>query len=507
MDITQRLRDKIDQRVFDLFNKGHNDNDIDNINIRTDIANKLYPYQTLHTFNMITSLKNNNCVIDGSYTGTGKTYTTIATCAQLDLIPVIICPKNVISCWTDVINLFKIKSLFVVNYENIRSLNYLAINNDNDIVPCPYISKQNDTFVWNFSSLSQYDQKRIVFIFDEAQKCKNHNSLNGKLLISVKKYKSVLVSATVCDKLSDFGIFGMMLGFYNNHRQGKNWIMSVIREDKNQFGIKINTLHKYLFPSKGSKMSVEDLGDSFPMNQISVECYNLDASSQEKINTHYEQMNNLKNDDIGNGANQLIKINSVRQKIENLKSSLIIDMMMDYHEHNKSICIFVNFKSTLRIITNYLTKKELMFAEIHGDQNTEERKKNINLFQNNMVRIIVCTIGSGGVAISLNDTTGMFPRVSLICPNYSGIDLVQTLGRISRTDTKSPCLQKIIFCANTCEANVAKILKQKKNMLDKITDDELNFETSGHLSQHKNLNNQPMNQPNKQLKSIKNPSF
>ncbi len=482
MNITQRLRDKVDQRVYELFEKGHNDNDIDNINIRTNIVNKLYPYQTLHTFNIITALKNNNCVVDGSYTGTGKTYTTIAACAQLNLIPIVICLKNVINLWNDVIDSFCINSLFVVNYENIRSLNF--IDSKKIIVPCPYIKKHNDIFVWDFSSLSPSDQKRIVIIFDEAHKCKNYNSLNGKLLTSSKKIKTMLLSATICDKLSDFGVFGMMLGFYNNHRQGKNWISAVIREDKNQFGIKSNSLHKYLFPGKGSKMSIEDLGDSFPMNQISVECYNLDASCQEKINTHYQQIENYHNDNLNNGANQLVKINSMRQKIENLKSSLVIEMMMDYHEHNKSICIFVNFKSTLQIVTNYLDKKQIMFAEIHGDQSTDERQKNIARFQNNEVRIIVCTIGSGGIAISLNDTTGLFPRVSLICPNYSGIDLVQTLGRISRTNTKSPCLQKIIFCANTCEASVASILKQKKDMLDKITNDELNFER--HTSRQNN---------------------
>lgn len=490
MDITQRLRDKVNQRVFELFENGHTNDDIDNINIRKPIIDKLFSYQTLHTFNMINALNNNNCVVDGSCTGTGKTFTTSAICAQLNLIPIVICLKNVIDFWANVLNSFNVNPLFVVNYENIRSLNY--IDRDRSIVQCPYIKKHNDSFIWDFSSLSHSDQKRVVIIFDEAHKCKNHNSLNGKLLISSKNIKTIMLSATICDKLSDFGIFGMMLGFYNNHRQGKNWISSVLREDKNQFGSRTNSLHKYLFPRMGSKMSIEDLGNSFPMNQISVECYNLDSPSQEKINAHYCQIENYHND---NGANQLVKINSMRQKIENIKSSIVIDMMMDYYEHNKSVCIFVNFKSTLQLITNFLSKKEIMFSEIHGDQTSDERQNNIDRFQNNNVRIIVCTIGSGGVSISLNDTTGLFPRVSLICPNYSGIDLVQTLGRISRTDTKSPCLQKIIFCANTCEANIASILKQKKDMLDKITNDDLNFE------QHKP--NKKTIKPIKQLKPIK----
>jgi SNF2 family DNA or RNA helicase len=486
MNITQHLKNKIDQRIFDLFDKAHTNDDIDNINIRDEIVKKLHPYQILHTFNLITALKNNNCIVDGSSTGTGKTYTAIATCAQLNLLPIIICPKNVISSWINIVNLFNVKSLLIVNYEAIRSLN--CLNQNNEIIPCTYITKQKDFYIWNFNSLSLTDQKRVVFIFDEAQKCKNHNSLNAKLLISTKKYKTMLLSATICDKLSDFGIFGMMLRFYNNHEQGKKWIQSVIREDKNQYGVKKNSLHRYLFPSKGSKMSLDDLGDAFPMNQISVECYDLSAANQEKINDYYRQIDNKLNNGTIPG-NQLIKLNSLRQKIENLKSSLIIDMMVDYYEHNKSVCIFVNYKSSLRIIIDYLKKKGIMYAEIHGDQSIDVRKHNIDSFQTNQVRIIVCTIGSGGMAISLNDTIGLYPRVSLISPNYSGIDLVQTLGRISRTDTKSPCLQKIIFCANTCEANVAAILKQKKDMLDKITDEELNFENT--MSKQKQSNERP----------------
>ena len=75
----------------EIFEKGHIHNEIHNImnsmNIHRYIQDKLLPYQTLHTINMISAVRDNMVSIDGSYTGTGKTYTTLAVCAQLNLIP------------------------------------------------------------------------------------------------------------------------------------------------------------------------------------------------------------------------------------------------------------------------------------------------------------------------------------------------------------------------------------------------------------------------------------
>jgi superfamily II DNA or RNA helicase len=463
MSINQHLKEKINKRVLELFDKAHQNNDIQNINIRGDIMQKLLPYQTLHTFNMITALKNNTIVIDGSFTGTGKTYTTAAACAQLKLVPFVICPKSIISTWKNVLKLFGLDYIAVINYDSIRSLKYFDENGER--VTCPYIKKDNNTFIWDFSS--HPNRQNIVMIFDEVHKCKNHKSLNGKLLLSCRLIRTVMLSATLCDKNSEFGVFGMMLGFYKNYKHGKAWIESIIREDKNQYGKhKINTLHGYLFPEKGSKMALDDLGDSFPMNQISIDCYNLDPELLKKVNKYYQQISE-------ENSNKLAIVTAMRQKIENIKVTIITDLMMDYYEQNRSIVVFVNYTSTYELIANYLTKKKIQYADINGRQDHDERQKNINKFQNNEVRIIVCMIQAGGMAISLHDVSGRFPRVSIISPSYSRIELIQTLGRIFRTGTKSPCLQKIVYCADTCEEDVANILRAKKHTLEKITDEDI----------------------------------
>jgi SNF2 family DNA or RNA helicase len=483
MSINQNLRNKIDQRAYELFEKGHQNDDVKNVNIRPNILSKLMPYQTLHTFNMINAIKNNTVSIDASYTGTGKTYTTGASCAQLDLIPFVICPKSIVNVWKSVMKSFNVKPLTVVNYETIRGLKYFDQNGCK--VDCPYIrhkntnddgqtgDKKSGSFIWDFSSHPQRD--RIIIIFDEAHRCKKSASLNGRLLLSCKNMirpvKVLMLSATLCDRTDDFGIFGLMLGFYKKQNYGKSWLESIVREDKNKYGKnRTNTLHKYLFPEKGSKMSLEDLGEAFPINQISIESHTLDVSYIKKINRFYDEIVNNKN------TIQLGNIIALRQRIENVKVGILIDQLNNYYEQNKSVVVFVNFVSTYDLICCYLKEQKIDFAEINGKQETDERQIEIDRFQNNEVRVIISMIQAGGTSISLHDQSGRFPRVSLISPSYSSIELIQTLGRVHRSGSKSPCLQKIIYCADTYEEEIANILRTKKQMLDRITDDDLNIE-------------------------------
>lgn len=470
MDISEHLQNKVHQRILELFENGHNNDDILNLNIKKPILDKLLPYQILHVFNMITAVKNNMVSIDSSYTGTGKTYTTIATCAQLGLVPFVICPKSIVSVWRNVISTFGIDCVTVVNYEAIRSMKY----DDKDIkgrkIDCPYIKKKDSGFEWDFSTHPKKD--KIVFIFDEVHRCKNSKSLNGRLLLSCKNKKTIMLSATLCDKKEDFGIFGLMLGFYNRQSQGKNWIESVVREDKNKIGKKrTNSLHKYLFPEKGSRMALEDLDKTFPMNQISVECHNLDRDSTIKINRFYKQM--VKEQSTMIDKNKLTQITEIRQKIENYKVDTMFDLVLNYLEQDKSVVVFVNYLSTHDLITKLLKDKDIGYAEITGRQTDEERQDCINSFQNNEVRVIVCMNQAGGSTISLHDVTGRFPRISIISPSFSRIELMQILGRIYRSGCKSPCLQKIILCADTYEENIARILTSKKETLDKLTDEDL----------------------------------
>lgn len=455
---------KVKKRIMDMFNNRVFE-DIDDIGIKPHVKKHLFQYQFLHVFNLSTAIKHNNIAIDGSATGTGKTYTAIAVCKQMNLTPIIICSKTTRSNWSMVCKIFDVDPIAVVNYELLR--NCKVYNEDNKKIDADFIRKTEDgkRYKWKIKN-----PRRTILIFDEVHRCKNYKSQLGRLLIDAKhQCKILMLSATLCDKLNDFSSFGYMLGLYGKLSQSKNWIKGIIREDTKKIcGERSNAMADSLFPDKGSRMMIEDIGEAFPKNQISAECFDLDVKDIQKMNKRLSKLKKLRGE-----KDTLVEISDVRQEIEKLKIPIIIEEIMKYYESGRSVVVFVNFVNTLDTISEYLQKNNILHATVQGGQNAEERELNIELFQFNKNRVILCTIQSGGESISLHDTTGEHPRVSLISPSLSSIELVQALGRIYRSDTRSPCLQKIIFCADTYEERICDIIREKSELINKLTDEDL----------------------------------
>jgi Rad3-related DNA helicase len=167
----------------------------------------LLSYQLNNVENIIRILNNNDTCLDASDTGTGKTYSAIATCASMNMIPLIICPKAVMRVWQKVCQLFNVKPFMIVNYETIKQMK-MYDKNGNRIL-CPYVQydDKNKKYIWKNL------EDNIIFIFDEVHKCNNMDTFNGKLLISAKDVgkKVLILSATVCDTEEKFKIFAYIL--------------------------------------------------------------------------------------------------------------------------------------------------------------------------------------------------------------------------------------------------------------------------------------------------------
>jgi superfamily II DNA or RNA helicase len=456
------MNKKIEKRVTDMFLNNQFDEDFANINLTEIVSRNVLSYQILHLLNLVAALKKGKVsVVDGSTTGTGKTYTAIASCAQLGLRPFIICPRTAMSMWATVCEIFNVKPIAIVNYETIK--NAQTYDDNMKRMPSVHLTKDNKKYVWNFGKLTD----SAVIIFDEAHKCKNDKSLNGKLMMASKNAcRVMLLSATLCDKPDDFIVFGYMLDFYNTLKKGKNWIKGVVRDDLNKFG-KESSLSKHIFPHKGSKMSLEDLGTEIPRNIISSDCYTIEKKYAKKINAEYEALKNI----IGT-ATQLTAISHARQKIEEYKVPILLELSDSYIEQNKSVVIFVNFVNTLNLLKTEFDASDIQYSTIVGGQSILERERQIKSFQDNEVKVILIMMQAGGESINLHDTSGRHPRVSLISPSMSSIELVQALGRTYRTGIKSVVVQKLIFCDKTYEVNISKMIKSKLKFLDKLTDDD-----------------------------------
>ncbi len=453
---------------------------------------ELFPYQKLHADQMVLALSEHGRVLDASDTGTGKTYVALDLCAQLGLRPFIICPKSVLGSWMQVTKAFGLEKrlLGIANYELLQNCRYFSPLDTSlsTKVTCPYITrkkangrqhpqntKTDHTYTW-----SGLPPDTLV-IFDEAHRCKNPRTVCSVLLytLSLTPAKIIMLSATISDKPKTFSLAGFVLGLYPSLRHAMNWI----RHAEEEAGIPITMagVHRKIYPKYASRMRIKDLGDLFPKNHVMAECYDMDTAKeiQEMYQIIEEEVARLKRNEDASQC-MLAKILYARMRIEQLKIPTFLELIRAYLAEGNSVAVFVNFTNTLRTLAEELKTQCLIF----GEQSRGERDGNIEAFQQDLSHLIICNIRSGGVGISLHDTRGDFPRVSIISPSWSAQDIVQALGRIHRANGKTPVRQRIVFCRGTVEEMICQNMIGKIKTIAGLNDGELgSYEIEGLMTQ------------------------
>lgn len=433
----------------------------------------------------------------------------------MGLKPLIICPKSVITSWTNVLSFFDVEYYGVSNYESIQNCKMFTKQSKYDKVNCPYITRveikkdeikdeaPKDTVKSVIKSVKKKSPKKklpkkkefklndnnivdpeedtkysyiwknlpndIIIIFDEAHRCKNPRTLNSVILYTLAKTNSkiIMLSATISDKPENFALCGYVLGLYSHIRNAKNWMLSVSNKHNNNM---CSGIHNEIYPNYASRMRIKDLGKLFPDNQIVASCYDMDNAPeiQEQYKIIEEEVARLKHNE-ENSGNVLASILYARMKIETLKIPTYIEEAKKYIKEGNSVAIFVNFTQTLQTIADELKTNCVIF----GQQTREERQKSIDDFNNDLSRVIVCNICSGGVGISLHDLNGLFPRVSIISPGYSAQMIIQALGRIFRANAKTAVRQRIVFCSGTIEEDICANMKDKITNIGMLNDNDM----------------------------------
>ena len=435
---------------------------------KNSLTPELYDWQKDHSGRLTQSIKAHGVAKDGSDTGTGKTIIALHVARNTELSPFVVCPKAVVPAWKEWMEKFGYDSDRVINYEKLK-----AGKTDWGWIP------KKGFFRWKgFDKPEEH-----LIIFDEDHRMKGHKSLNSKILISAKAlgFNTLLLGATSCSNPLEMRAMGYALDMHD----GKGWWNWCQKNGckKGRFtlefqnpGPTLKRFHDHIYGEYGSRIRISDLPEgAFPDNLIIPEGYLLDGD----IDSIYENMSSeleAFNTKIEGGEHEdspLIVQLRARQEIELLKVPTFVELAKDVLAEESSVVIFVNFKDTLEAIAQRLNDLGPV-SIVEGGQSDTDRDSNIDSFQCNRSKIIICMIQAGGVGINLHDELGGHPRVSLISPGFSAVDLRQTLGRIHRSGSKSPAIQKIIFAAGSVEMRVCALIKKKLNHLDLINDDELN---------------------------------
>lgn len=433
---------------------------------------KLFDYQKEHSERLIDSLLVNGYAKDGSDTGTGKTVVALTVARRLGLKPFIICPKAVVPSWTEWSYKFLYSTPYVYSYEKMRLGN------------TDYYKKGKGTKRAGYWTL---DPLKVLLIFDEDHRCKSAKSENSKLMIAAKDkgIPTLSLGATSCSNPVEMRALGYLLDMHDD----AGWWNWCIKNGckRGVFGgltfkgyaSVLKRLHDHIYKNgRGSRIRIKDLPPgSFPDNLIIADGYDIGSDSSKDIDLIYADLK-AELDDLAKRKEEdddspLVAQLRARQEVELYKVPIFEELTKDAIESGNSVVIFINFRATMEALTKRLSGLgEISF--VYGAQDAGTRDSEIKKFQRDATRICICMTQAGGTGLSLHDEHGNHPRISLISPSFSAIDLRQALGRIHRATGVTPAIQKIVFANDTVEMGVCKAVRKKLNNIDLINDDELN---------------------------------
>jgi len=438
------------------------------------ITKKLLPYQ-VDAVRAQTLAVLKGSALDASDTGTGKTYVTLAVFFVLNRPVYVVCPKAVIPSWKRAAKYLGVTIHGIINYELITRGNHEAQR----LTRKNYKGEQEEFFKWTLPA-------DVAIIFDECHRLKDATTLNNKLGIAalVDGYTVLGLSATAADNPLQMKFSGLLTGLFDGPHSFWNWAKDngvvKARYGHEYTGGKVGLarIHKRIFPERGNRLRIADLGDAFPESQICAELYDMNGAAG-KINAIYEEMDRelrqlAKKSKTDKSPTLPLTVRlRARQQVELLKVPALASMVEDAIEEGMSVAVFVNFNETM----DALIKKLGTDCVIRGDQSADERERNIQDFQSDREQVIIANIRAGGVGVSLHGTPESRMRLAIICPTDSGQDLKQALGRVWRANG-AKSIQRIFFAADTVEETVCANVRAKIERIDTLNDGDLATEVA-----------------------------
>jgi superfamily II DNA or RNA helicase len=473
-------------------------------------TDKLFPYQVEASKDLLGVLASRNSALDGSDTGTGKTYVAAAICKALDKSTLAIVPKIACTSWERAAEHCETE-LDVYGWEKIRTgktpfgwwdhppegiparkkcRNCFEVNPESDTCRINVNGHdfQNLARKHNYGRFNWHPNLEFI-IFDEVHRANAVKSLNADMLIAAKRQNitTLALSATPAVSPLHFRALGYLLdmhkltgdsGFdrwaahygvhYDMMFKGLAWKQTPAVQRK-----QMAQLNGILFPARGVRVKTTDI-PGFPERKIIADLLDLGCAAKieklyAKMREAMETLHHIKEGDI-DPENPLTKLLRARQEVELLKVPAVVEMAQDYIAKGYAVSIFVNFTATLQEFKKRLKTD----CYVDGTQTKKgERQKQIDRFQANKAMAIIVQNQAGGVACSLQDINGDFPCVGLVMPSVSAIIMRQIFGRLHRQLGKSLALYRVIFAAGTKEIDIHKKVSASLNNGDALMDDDM----------------------------------
>jgi superfamily II DNA or RNA helicase len=444
----------------------------------------LLPYQVDSFNRLVAAVRTYGVGQDSSETGVGKTHVGCATCKELGLRPAVVCPKNLIPVWRRTCQAWGLpEPVFILNYEQIRT-------------------GKTSFLSWEQSRRARLASWKVptgtLLIFDEVHRCAGQNSLNSKMLAAVRRYgiPTLCLSATAAESPLKLKALGYVLrlhdggesfwkfctthGCIKNYWGGVEFPKGTARPGS-RLAAQIERarqglakLHESIFqgisgnPPKGARVRIADLGDAFPETLITAEAYDFGDLSVAYQNFEQKDAKDAKPSE--GEDSPLVAMLRARQAAELLKAPGLAEMAADAVEEGQSVVIFVNFRATLAALRGLIPE----LSVIEGDTPMDERAAVLRRFGADEVRIVAVNLATAGEGLDgLQDLRGEFPRLTLISPGFSAVQIKQALGRVHRANAKTKSIQRIVFAAGTVEEQACEAVRAKLANMAILNDGDL----------------------------------
>jgi superfamily II DNA or RNA helicase len=425
---------------------------------------KLFPYQVDSVRRGVATMSKYGRVLLGHGTGMGKTAIALAIARERGRRVAVICPKSITTDWHRLAKYLGVDVYEAVGWEWVKT-GKSKIGNWTD--------KDKKRFLYTIP-------EDCDLVIDEAHKAKAPGATQNSLLLRDavdQRLPCIALSATIASDPTQLWAMGMFLGL---HSGGSDYYRFLARNGcyKTQWGMQfrggkgvLKKLHSQIFPERGNRLRPIDAGDAFPETLIQARAFDMDsakdiANEYDELSARIEELRMSENF----MADKLAAITKARQRIELLKAPSIASVAKDLIEEGNSVFIAVNFTETREFLMKELKTK----CAIYGGQKDMDRRGAIDSFQRDDSRVLIGIIQACREGISLHDTKGEYPRVALISPTYSALDLIQVLGRVHRAGGKSKSIQYIAYCSGVAvEETICKKLNQKMANLSSIMDGDL----------------------------------
>jgi len=453
----------------------------------------LHFFQQPHFDKLFNTLKKSFFAIDASVMGSGKTILASKLSLDSGLPIIVVAPPGAKPVWYSILNKYG------VHYKIFNDgpvMTYSALSGTTQYQPSHgFLTRYEhnmsteehpmmETIFQPTPLLDRYIDEGVLFVFDEAHNLKNSSSERHKAAQAIIKRiyarggrsKFLLVSGTPLDKPEQVKNYLKLVGFVQ-HRQAYTItagraVMKGI-DELNQWALRLN-------PEKAKVFMAVRLHPP-PHNKSQAEKYMVDMFLEVfkpvLMSVMIPPENTVSNKDIKNGF--YIIDEEHRQAYEDAVNKVIRSTQFDITTGQAARPIITgDITTSLRLaqtakaktmarVARYLLttpdergnwRKVLLYAEytepidimmselrdfnplrLDGKVNQNKRAEIVAKFQvpsGSEHRLLISHPDVGGIAISLHDLTGQYPRWLLMMADYHAIRNLQTANRIIRDGMK-----------------------------------------------------------------------